>query len=134
MELERNTFICPRCGKHESFENSFIRAVIVDVEFKDLPIGNRQLITQKYYSIRVCSSCNTKMTINRILRHLFWIITPPILLSLISNNALAGFGIGLIVTMFLHVPIVEVYRNLNGKSKRTKELIRRAQRGNALVR
>lgn len=131
-----STFKCPRCGKEEIIKNSSVRMVITHVDGDIHYVGNRYKtqIRQKYYNVRFCLDCDKKIARERFFRHVLAAITPSVLLLFTGSHPLLCMVGGAMIYMALIPAIVEIYRNIRGKSKKTKELLQRAKDGNAIVR
>lgn len=134
--MQRGHFICPRCGKQELKENAVIHSIEISSDV-DLSRGYNPYMTKivtKYYNIRFCKACHKHLTMNHYLRHVLWFLLPMVVFNFFVKEISFGtiaFPIGL--SFFLHPLAISLYRDIKMKFPYTKNLIKRAKEGNAVV-
>lgn len=132
--MANDMFICPLCGKEEKVSKAHKRSIVTQIDFKQNGIHS-ETISQKFYVVRFCSSCDKKQTMYRIARHLLGIIIPFSVVCYFFRHADLFFAIcfGLLITSGIYLAEVKIYRDFKASSTQTKDLINRAKEGNAIV-
>ena len=82
--MERKVFKCPLCGKEENVANAHERSILTELDWQSVGLY-RNKITQQFYIVRFCSSCDNRMRFNHILRHLLYFV-PLIIIHFINPN------------------------------------------------
>ena len=131
--MERKVFKCPLCGKEENVANAHERSILTELDSQSVDLY-RYKITQQFYIVRFCSSCDNRMRFNHILRHLLYFV-PLIIIHFINPNNGVFEEIQFLVFFYLpsYLLAVFLYRKLKANSSYTRKLINRAKEGNAIV-